>query len=168
MKDTVENVSGADAAKKIKELADNARTCIMLTSLNERPVSARPMGIQKCNEEGRIFFLSRKDSAKNKELEKSDEMQLTISNDKNSEYLNIYGHAKVYRSQDEIDEMYNPLANNWFDGKDDPQITIIKFTPEKGHYWDTKHGKVIQFAGMLAGAVTGKQLDDGVHGDIRA
>ncbi len=166
MSDSQINVQGQEAIKTIKELVSHVRTCVMMTALSKRPISTYPMGIQKVDEKGRIFFLSDKDSDKNREITLSNEMQLTISNDSDSEYLSIYGTAEVYRNQTEIDEMYNALANNWFDGKEDPKVTIIRFTPKEGYYWDTKHGKMIQFAGMLVGAITGKPASDGKEGKI--
>lgn len=163
----IDNLIGAEAAKKIRKMADHTRSCVMMTALDQRPISARPMGIQKTDDKARIYFLSHKESDKNKELRESDEMQLIINNDKDVEYISLYGHAEVYRDQQQIDEMYSQLANNWFEGKEDPNITIIRFTPDSGHYWSTKYGKLIQFAGMVVGAVTGKQMDGGIEGDVK-
>jgi general stress protein 26 len=168
MENKVENVSGIEASKKIKQLTDDARSCMMLTSLNERPIPVRPMGIQKVDDEGRLYFFTDKRTEKHAELMKSGEMQITVSNDKNSEYLNLYGNAEIYRDQKEIDEMYSAFANTWFEGKEDPNLEIIRFTPETGHYWDSKAGKLIQMAGFLIGAITGKQTDNGRQGDINA
>jgi general stress protein 26 len=162
----ITNLLGVEASKKIKELAEATRTCLMLTSLDKRPLLVRPMAIQKVDEAGRIYFLSAKDSEKNIELQLSNEMHLTFSNNTSSEYLSLYGKAEVYRNQKQIDEMYSTFDNTWFDGKDDPNITIIRFSPESGHYWDTKHGKVVQLAGILYGAITGKETDDGLEGNL--
>ena len=164
---SVNNLKGAEAAQKIQELVNHTHTCVMMTALSKRPISARPMGIQKVDEKGRIYFFSEKDSEKNSELLLSDEMQLIISNQSNSEYVTLYGRGEVYRDQQQINEMYNAFANNWFNGKEDPMITIIRFIPEEGHYWDSKHGKLVQMFGILVGAITGKQMDDGMEGDIR-
>jgi general stress protein 26 len=165
--ESIKNIEGAEASEKIKELADAAKICLMMTALDKRPLPVRPMAIQKTDDMGRMYFLSHKNSEKNADLIFNNEMHITISNNGNSEYLSLYGKADVYRDQHEIDELYSKLANNWFEGKDDPNITIIRFEPESGHYWDTKHGKVAQLAGMLVGAITGKQGDDGIEGHIR-
>lgn len=163
----IDNLIGAEAAQKIKELAEHSRSCVMMTNLDKRPISCRPMGIQKADDKGRLYFLSHKDSDKNAEINQSAEMQITITNDKNVEYISLYGHAEIYRDQKQIDEMYSSLADNWFDGKNDPNVTIIRFIPEAGHYWDTKHGKLLQFADMLLGAITKKKSDGGIQGDIK-
>ncbi len=60
------------------------------------------------------------------------------------------------------------MAKTWFpDGKDDPAIVLIRIQLASGHYWDTKHNKMVQLAGMVLGAITGKETDDGVEGELR-
>jgi general stress protein 26 len=163
----MDHMSGAEAAEKIKALAEAARMCLMMTMLDKRPCSVRPMAIQKVDANGSIYFMSRANSDKNAELKHNNEMHLTFSNDAKSEYLSLYGHAIVYRDQKEIDEMYSVFVNTWFDGKDDPNISIIRFDPENGHYWDTKNGKIVALAGMVVGAITGKETDNSLEGDLR-
>ena len=165
-KDSVKNLTGISAGAKIKELAEGTRSCCMLTALNRVPVKIRPMAIQKIDPNGCIYFLSHKTSDKNTEINSDPRVQLVFINEDKSEYLTLYGKASVYHNQNEIDEMYSAFANNWFDGKDDPNITVIRFEPEEGHYWDTKHNKIVQMAGILIGAVTGKQTDDGLEGNL--
>ncbi len=161
------NLEGGPAGERIKMLAEATRTCAMITRLDQRPFHVRPMGIQKVNDDGAIYFFSHRDSDKNADLKVSDEMHLIFSNESKSEYLSLYGHAKVYRDQTEINEMYSLFVNTWFDGKEDPNITIIRFEPKEGHYWDTKNGKFVALAGMVFGAITGKETDNSVEGDLR-
>ena len=58
------------------------------------------------------------------------------------------------------------MANAWFDGKDDPKVSIIRVEPRETYYWDTKAGKLVTLLSFVAAAVTGKQTDnsDGVEG----
>lgn len=161
------NLNGAEGIAMIKELVGHARTCLFMTALDKKPMSVRPMTVQKVDDKGCIYFLSDKNSHMNEELKLSNEMHFTIANDSNSEYLSLYGTAEIYRDQKEIDEMYSQFANNWFEGKEDPNISIIRFAPKEGHYWDTKHGKAAQMIGIVIGAITGKQADDGLEGKIK-
>lgn len=166
MSDSKENITGAEALEKIREMISHTRTCQMLTGLDKRPIASRPMGVQKMDEYGRMRFLSHHYSSKNRDIAVSNEVMLVFINDHDVEYLSLYGTAEIYRDQREIDEMYNKFADNWFEGKDDPNITIIRFTPKEGRYADTKHGKLVQYAGMLVGAITGKNASDGIEGKL--
>ncbi|MES2628015.1 MAG: pyridoxamine 5'-phosphate oxidase family protein [Bacteroidota bacterium] len=166
MSDSHKDISGAEALDKIKEIVGHSRTCQMLTNLTHRPICSRPMGVQKMDEQGRMRFLSHKSSKKNVEISASNEVQLEFINDSDLEYLSLYGTAEIYRDQKEIDELYSKFADNWFDGKEDPNITIIRFTPVEGRYSDTKHGKFAQYVAMISGAITGKNGSDGIEGQI--
>ena len=55
----------------------------------------------------------------------------------------------------------------WFtEGIDDPRITVIRFAPEGGYYWDNKHGNAVAGIKMLIGAAIGKTLDDSIEGRL--
>lgn len=161
-----ENLSGVAAVEKIKELVNHGRSCLMMTALDNKPCSVCPMSPLKVTDEGDLLFFSDRRSNKNAELQQSPQMHITFSNDGDNEYMSLFGTAKVYHDQKEIDELYSAFANAWFEGKNDPNLTIIRFSPSEGHYWDSKHGKAIQMIGILMGAITGKQTDDGLEGNL--
>jgi general stress protein 26 len=109
-----------------------------------------------------------KDSDAVKHIDSSAEVQLAYANSDKSEYMGLYGKAEVYRDQQEIDDMWSAFVKTWFpEGKDDPNLIIIRFKPESGHYWDTQHGKAAQLLGMIAGAITGKETDDSLEGEVK-
>ena len=167
LKESTQNVTAGAAVEVIKNLAENVHTCLMMTELNKKPISVRPMAIQKVDDSGSIYFFSSKESHKNLQLKENNEMQITIQNEGSSEYMSLYGKAISYRDQKEIDEMYSKYVDTWFKGKEDPDISIIRFDTTEGYYWDTKHGKLVQMAGFLYGAVTGARTDDSLEGKIK-
>ncbi|MEJ7604655.1 MAG: pyridoxamine 5'-phosphate oxidase family protein, partial [Kofleriaceae bacterium] len=64
--------------------------------------------------------------------------------------------------------LWSPLLKTWFtEGLDDPRITLIRVRPTEGYYWDTKHNRFVVFAKMVAGAITGKTLDDSIEGTLK-
>ena len=83
-------------------------------------------------------------------------------------YLSLTGAAEVVEDQKKVDELWNGFLNAWFEeGKDDPQVSLIKVTPEDGHYWDTKNGKLVTLIKIAMAAVTGNRGKDGsLEGDI--
>ena len=64
-------------------------------------------------------------------------------------------------------ELWSPWVKTWFDGPEDPELTLIQIVPEQGYYWDTKDGKIVSMLKMAAGAITGKELDGSIEGKIR-
>lgn len=142
----------------------------MMHTFDGRKVGiARPMATAGIDDDGTLWFLSRDHSPKNEQLDGDEVMQLTYSVKARSEYLVLDGRGSVLRDETKLDQLWSSLDKNWFpEGKEDPAITLIRFIPEIGHYWNTKHSRTVQLLGMAVGAVTGKPSDDSVEGDLRA
>ncbi len=162
-----ENLRSSEAVNKIKELIEKANISLFTTKLSSAPFSTRPMSTLKVDENGIIWFFSKVYSNKNMDIKQDDRVQLFYLHSALSEYLSLYGRAEIVTDRRMIDELWNPLAKVWFDGKEDPTLTILKITPEDGHYWDTKHSKMVQLLKLAIGAIIGKPLDDGLEGNIR-
>jgi len=163
----IKNLTQQDAINKLKELAEDARVCMMSTQLDQRPVSARPMYLQEVDDDGVLWFISNKNSDKNFELKKDSETQLYFMNNGRSEYLSVYGNAAIYTDQKCIDAHWSIMANAWFDGKEDDDVSIIGIRPKNIKYWDTKHGKLVDMAYMMYSAITGdRSKDGGVQGEL--
>jgi len=159
-----ENLYDQQALDKLKEMAEGIRICMMSTSLDERPIPTRPMTIQEVDSNGILWFISNKNSDKNYDLRKDSETQLIFSNNGGNEYLSVYGTAEIYTDQASIDDKWSKLANAWFDGKHDPEVSIIGVRPTSVYYWDTKHGKFVDMALMIYKAVSG---DEGPSGGVQ-
>ncbi|MDF2455772.1 MAG: ral stress protein [Cytophagaceae bacterium] len=164
---TTQDLQNQEAIKKIQELVEAANVCLFATALNQVPLSVRPMSTSKVDEDGHIWFFSKKNSDKNEHILEDDQVQLLYSNNSSSEYLSLYGHAEIVRDRNKIEELWTPMAKAWFtEGKEDPSITLLKVTPKEGHYWDTKNGKVISLIKIAVSALTGKASDIGVEGKL--
>ena len=161
------NLTQKEAIDKFKELVDHESTCLFTTRLTEVPLTTRPMHVQEVCDQGNFWFLSAVDSDKNREIENDTRVQLFISNPSKYEFLSVYGTATISRNREKIEKYWNEIVKAWFPGgKEDPRITVIKVTPEEGFYWDTKDGKLVSMVKILASAVTGKALEEGVEGTI--
>ena len=165
-----ENLFSSEGIKKLKELSEKARICMFITKLSDpSPVNSRPMGIQECDEQGNLWFISSKESRKNFQIENDNDVQLYFMNNGDSEYLSITGKAFIYDDRATIEDKWSEMANAWFDGKEDPDVSIIRVAPEEVYYWDTKYGKFVSMLHFVTAAVTGKKSDnsDGVEGKIK-
>jgi general stress protein 26 len=162
-------LEGKAAIDKIRELTEKASTCFFCTNIRTgQPFETRPMVMQKLDEEGNLLFLSAKDSFKNLELEQDPYVQLLFQGSDYSDFLQLYGKARISDDQALIDELWNPMLKTWFtEGKDDPRISVITVKPEEGYYWDTKNNMVVGLMKRLAGAVMGKTMDDSIEGGLK-
>lgn len=166
--ENMQPLEGTEGVEKLKELAKKAETCFFCTAIKSGlPISARPMSVQKVDDEGNFWFLTAKDSHTNQEINEEPLVQLLFQASAHSGFLSVYGIAEISDDKAKIDELWEPIAKVWFTGgKDDPRISVVKVAPTQAYYWDNKHGNIIAFAKMVTGMVTGKTLDDSVEGKI--
>lgn len=165
---SAKNLFSQEAIEKLKELSEKARICLFTTELDKLPLTSRPMSLQECDDEGNLWFISSAESNKNFEIREDNRVQLFFMNNSNSEYLSVYGKAHIYRDKATIEDKWSVFANAWFDGRDDPNVTIIRVAPEDTYYWDTKAGKVVTLLSFAKAIIAGKNTDnsDGVEGQL--
>jgi general stress protein 26 len=79
----------------------------------------------------------------------------------------VNGEAEIILDKMKIDELWTPIAKLWFkEGKNDPNISIIKVTPLKAYYWDTDGNRMINFLKMVTSVAIGTNLVRGKEGEI--
>ena len=163
------DLNATAAGEKIKKLAEDAENCFFCTSNSGGETrGVRPMNIRKADEAGNLWFLSASDSHKNQEVEADSQARIFLQATKQSGFIFLDGTATVSRDRQAIEDLWDPVLKTWFtEGQDDPRITVIKFVPDAGYYWDNKHGNFVAATKMLIGAAVGKTLDDSVEGRLR-
>jgi general stress protein 26 len=168
LEDNREDLQGQDAIKKIKEMVEQSENCFFCSAVVTGESNGdRPMNVRQVDEEGNLWFLSAKDSRKNQELAVDPSVRLYFQGSKHADFMQLNGVASISADREKIKELWSPIAKTWFtEGEDDPRISVIKFTPTQGYYWDTKHGLAVAGVKMLIGAVTGKTMDDSVEGKL--
>ena len=156
------------AIEKIKELVGKAQTCFFCTAATASESSgARPMSVQKVDDEGNLWFLSADDSHKNAEIAGDSSVTLYFQGSAHSDFLMLHGRATLSRDKAKIKELWEPIIKTWFtEGVDDPRITVIRVAPVDGYYWDTKHGTAVAGIKMMIGAAIGQTMDDSIEGRI--
>lgn len=163
----IKNLGSEDALAKLKELAEDIRVCMFCTELSNVPFSTRPMGLQEVDKQGNLWFLSSADSNKNFEIKVNEKVQLIFAKNADAHFLSVYGEATIYKDRNKIEEMWTPMVKAWFkEGKDDPNVTVIRVTPVTAYYWDTKNGKMITLLKIAISAVTGLRMDGGQEGKL--
>lgn len=166
---STENLNNTEALKKLKELSEKARICMFCTDLTSIPITVRPMSLQETDMDGNLWFISSDASNKNFQIAEDNRVQLLFMNNSNSEYLSVFGQAFIYKDRATIEDKWSNLANAWFEeGKEDPNVSIIRVAPQDTYYWDTKAGKLVSLISFAAAAVSGSTTDnsDGVEGKL--
>ncbi|RKS98180.1 pyridoxamine 5'-phosphate oxidase family protein [Chryseobacterium defluvii] len=164
---STQNLTHLEAIKKIQELSTKARICMFCTELEKVPINSRPMTLKEADDSGNLWFISSEASNKNFEIKEDRRVQLFFMNNDDSQYLSVYGTASVYTDKATIEEKWSVMAKPWFDGKDDPNVSIIRVEPKESYYWDTKAGKLVSLLSFVTSAITGIKTNnaDGIEGN---
>ena len=159
------DLSNLSAVEKIKELAEDIKSCMFCTYKNTS-LQSRPMSVQEIDDNGHLWFLSDKNSNKNSEIKDNSKVEIFFC-ENHDKYLSIHGKAHISYDRDKIEKLWNPIIKVWMQGGvDDPNLSVIQVVPDDGYYWNNKNGKMVAFAKMAASLITGKTMDDGIEGNL--
>jgi len=153
---------------KLVEMVKDVHICMLITNEeNTENLSGRPMGINKIDDDGTMWFFTKASSYKVEEIETSKKVSIAIANEKSQNYLMIHGIATLVNDKNKMKELWSSIMKAWFPlGLDDPDITLIKVVPNEVNYWDSSSNKMVVLFNMLKAIVTGKEYTEGEHGKI--
>jgi len=162
------NLTAGEGIKKLKQLVDDIDICLFCTDLKtDDGATCRPMSRQEVDETGSIWFFSESNSDKNKAILKDNAVQLFFSHPGKHSYLVVNGLAEIINDREKIEALWSPVAKAWFtEGKEDPNISLLKVSPISAYYWDTEGNKMVNILKFLASVATGKKLIDSKEGEI--
>lgn len=146
-----------DPVSHVWEMIADIRMSMLITHDGNK-IRARPMAAYVREKENAIYFLTHAREEKDAEIESNPDVTLTFN--EGMKYVSLAGRAVVSNDRAKIEELWTPVAKAWFDSAQDPDIRVLKITPEDAEYWDNP-GKLVVYAKMLAAAATGTRPDPG-------
>jgi len=163
MKDTI-NLN----MDKFIEMVKDVRVCMLITNDKKtETVSGRPMSISKIDADGTMWFFTRASSYKVEEIEESKNLSIAITNESSQNYLMINGIGNLVNDKTKMKELWSSILKAWFPkGLDDPDMILIKVTPNEVNYWDSSSSTMVVLFNILKAIVTGKEYEEGEHGKI--
>lgn len=161
------DLSGQEGMAKIGELIKDIHICMMTTAAGDGSFDSRPMGVHKSPFDGTVYFLTRHESGKVKELEHDRHISLIYSDPSNYNYVAAKGTGEVSEDRAKIHELWSPIFKAWFPlGEDDPSIAVLKVTIHEAQYWEASSSKIVVGVKYLAAALTGGKVDVGHTGHV--
>ena len=160
------NLQDTEAIKKMKSMAEDIRFCMYTTYANGR-IESRPMTTLEIDEEGNVWFFTSRNTEIGDSSNQGEPVTLIYSEPKNNTYISVSGNAEIVESEAKKEELWNPMSKAWFpEGKDDPNLVVLKVTPEEAAYWDATSSKMVVFFSMVKAVLTGTTPEGGDHGKL--
>jgi general stress protein 26 len=132
----------------------------MLVTRDGDKLRARPMNAYLERENNAVFFLTDARRHKDEEIARNPSVNLSFADAGDQKYVSVTGTAVVSNDRAKIKELFSTPAKAWWDSADDPNIRVLKFTPDDAEFWDSP-GTVISYVKMAAAAVSGTRPDTG-------
>lgn len=126
------------------ELLDSFDDAMLVTQAEDGRLRARPMRIAERQDDCALVFVTSWESGKVDEIR--EESQVNVNLQGGGKYLSLSGTAVLNRDKQKIAELWNKTWEVWFpEGKDDPEITLIRVVPAEGEYWDMSDVQGLKF-----------------------
>ncbi|WP_180036872.1 MULTISPECIES: pyridoxamine 5'-phosphate oxidase family protein [unclassified Acinetobacter] len=145
---------------KLWELIKDVRFTMISDHTETQEIHAQPMTMlnsEKLHERQNLYFILR-DSNDLVTAVTSGRNQIGLAFSKPSDgiYVSMSAHAQISTDRALIDQLWNPWAENWFNGKDDPSVRVLVAEAISAEYWNVTDNKVTQLFKVLKGNLTGK------------
>lgn len=156
--------NSADAIQKLNELIRDIKFAMLTTEQPDGTLRSRPMATQQADADGYLWFFTGASSPKVNEVSNHHQINVAYAAPDDQRYVSISGEAEMVRDRAKIDELWNPVYRAYFpNGKDDPDLCLLRVRITEAEYWDAPSSRMIQLAGFAKAIVTGKRAQIGEH-----
>lgn len=134
----------------------------MMTTRDGQILRSRPMHNVQKDFDGIVWFFSAKSSHKMDELEEDHHANLSYADVHNDRFVSLSGHVSFTDDRELIDKFWNPFVAAWFpDGKEDPDITLLRTEITHAESWDAESNRMVQLYELAKANVKGEEPDLG-------
>jgi general stress protein 26 len=132
----------------------------MLVTRDGEKLRARPMSAYLEREDNAIYFLTDARRHKDEEIAHNPQVNLSFADAGRQKYVSVSGSAVISNDRAKIKQVFSTPAKAWWDSAEDPNIRVLKITPEDAEFWDSP-GTLTSYVKMTAAAITGARPDLG-------
>lgn len=139
-----------DRTQHVWDIMEKSHVCMMVTR-DGGELRGRPMGAMPDREERVVWFVT--DARAHKDEELRDDPRACITFQSGNTYLSVSGGAEVLRDMAKLKEIWNTAVDAWFpEGPEDPNVRLLRFSPEQAEYWDGPNSIVAGLKMAIASA----------------
>jgi general stress protein 26 len=157
-----------DNLEKLREMVKDIDFCMMTTVDENGLLHSRPMSVnEQVDPNGDLWFFTSASSHKVSEISRLPKVNVSFADPDNQHYVSVSGTAQLVRDKTKIEELWKPEFKIWFpEGKDDPDVALLKVSLEKAEYWDSPSSTIGYVLNFVSSLVTGKEADRGENQKI--
>jgi general stress protein 26 len=153
---------------KVREMISAIPVAIMTTMDEQARFRGRPMRTQKPDADGRtLWFFTRTDSPKVDELKQDPRVLLGYSDQKNQDYVAIFGQGKIVTDAARKRDLWSDDLATWLpEGPDSAEVALIAVEIEGAEYWDGVSSNLKFAFGYAQAKLSGKPMSGGENAKV--
>jgi general stress protein 26 len=151
--------------QQLYSMIERLDTAMMTTRRPDGHLESRAMANQKPAAGADLWFVSRADTAKLRDLEVDPHINLSYYNLDTREWISVSGVARASRDRQKIHELYQPDWKVWFAEEgdprhgtpDDPRMVLIAVDVHAAVYLEVNKPRPVLLYEMVKGWLTGTE-----------
>ena len=159
-------VTHEEAVKTMGKIIKDVKFAMLTTRTAGGELYSRPMTTQEREFDGDLWFIGSKDSEAVADMRERPQVNVSFSHPDKNNYVSVSGTAELVEDQAKLDDLWSDFYKAYFDGKEDPNIQLIKIHAQGGEFWESS-GKLVSFFKMAQSAVTGAKPDMGKNDTVK-
>lgn len=130
----------------------------MLTLAEAGALTSRPLTALEMDDQGAFWFFTSRRTMQPL-LGGGAPVNLAFSDEAHATYVSIVGRATLIDDAGLKSALWTAAARPWFPGgEDDPDLVLLRVTPEHAEIWDGPDSQVLRMAAMAASVVAGRPI----------
>ena len=116
---------------------------VMLGLDQARGSAMQPMTAQfedQDRDNGCVWFFTAKDHDLTRALRQDNRAVASFVSKGHNLFASLRGRLILDNSRPEIDRLWNPVAAQWYEGKDDPKMALLRFELDDAKIWQSDIG----------------------------
>lgn len=128
------NMMKEEEMKTLRNLIKDVDTA-MFTTVTEEGLVSRPMKTQEVQFDGDLWFFTKKETNKYKEILHQKEVNVAYAG---KSFVSVRGYAKIVEDLNKKKELWSKSYEKIMQTSyDDPDVILIKVEAEAAEYWET-------------------------------
>ncbi|MGI3903920.1 MAG: pyridoxamine 5'-phosphate oxidase family protein [Janthinobacterium lividum] len=154
--------------RKVLQMVESIDYAVVTTQgIGGEPLHGRPMAYRKAEDDGDLWFFTKRDSRKAREIEADPRTSVSFADPRRQVFVSISGMSVVVDDRATVKRLWSEIYRAWFPGgPDDTNVVLIRVHAEHAEYWDTPTSVMVYAFGYLKAVATGKPSRAGDVGTV--
>lgn len=156
-----------EARIKVRELIEQIRTVMLVTTDAEGGLDSRPMAVLAV-EGDTVWFFTDVNSPKTMAIGQDHDVLLACANTSGQDYVSVRGKARVMQDLEKQKALWTEIARLWFpEGAASPNLALVAVEMTGAEYWDGVSSTASLAYGYVKALVTKAQPEMGDNAKVR-